>query len=1043
MLLVTLNLNAHAAGPLASDTFNRTVANGWGVADSGGAWTVQTNAGNWSVAPGSGTVVTNSNSSEMGTLPVSVQDVDALAKITLRQPPNGGSYIAHLLLRYQSASSFYAVGVYQTGGSADVQAFALNGSNVQLIPNTDTGIKTADNNRLWVRAEAQGINPTALRIRVWQDGAAEPTGWLAATTDSTSAQQSAGIVGLHTYNASGSAETMVVGNFQVNPISAVDYPPTVVVTVTPTNGTAPLNVTADASGSTDGDSTPIASFTFKFGDGVTVGPQAGATAAHTYTSAASYTISTTVTDTGGLSGATTSPVSVGSSGGTQTIYASDTFNRTVGNGWGSANVGGAWAVQTNAGNWSVAPGSGTIVTSSSSAEIATLPVNVQDVDALARVTLHQPPSGSSYIAHLLLRYQSASSFYAVGVYQTGGSANVQAHALNGSNVQIIPNTDTGIKAGDNNRLWIRAEAQGINPTTLRIRVWQDGAAEPTSWLAAASDSTTAQQGPGTVGLHTYNASGGTETTVVGNVQVTTVAGVDSPPTAVVAINPTTGTAPLNVTADASGSTDNDGTPIASYTFNFGDGTVSGPQAGAIAAHIYTSAGGYTITTTVTDKGGLSSTNTSSVSVASSVGTPTTFASDTFNRIVNNGWGSADVGGAWSGAGSSLAVTPGAATLVANPATTYNYLPSVSGQDVDLLSFLTPPTGNVSTTDGGIGVRYAPSSSMFYQLSAYYSSGGNYSVQLKYKPSNVLINNDVATSIPGGSPLWFRLEAQGTNPTTLRWRVWEQGTAEPTTWSGSGGAWAAGTGTDGTQGLQGPGGVAVQAYDSSGTDTWTVNCLVETNVSQPAPTSACPTPAPPPPPPQPNPGTVIGQDTFQRANQAHWGTASDGNVWGADASTNAAFSITNNTGQIASSGGNYTGVLGPTVANALVLLSGSQNAFASGANSNMGAVIRWTDNNNWYKAYIEGANLVVQKKVAGRATILASTPFAAGGGVNYSLRFQVVGTTLQAKVWQTGTVEPGWMVSATDSSLSSGHCGVRALTPSGYKTTFTSFSAASL
>lgn len=190
--------------------------------------------------------------------------------------------------------------------------------------------------------------------------------------------------------------------------------------------------------------------------------------------------------------------------------------------------------------------------------------------------------------------------------------------------------------------------------------------------------------------------------------------------------------------------------------------------------------------------------------------------------------------------------------------------------------------------------------------------------------------------------------------------------------------------------------------------------------------------------------MFAQDTFQRANQTHWGTASDGNVWGSDASTNAAFTIAGNTGQITSSGGTYSGFLGPSVSNAQVLMSGSQNAYAGGANSNIGVIVRWTDNNNWYKAYIEGKNLVIQRKVAGTTAIVASTPFAAGGGVNYSIRFQVVGTTLQAKVWQTGTVEPSsWMLSATDSSLSSGHCGVRALTPNTYKATFTSFSATAL
>ena len=72
-------------------------------------------------------------------------------------------------------------------------------------------------------------------------------------------------------------------------------PPTAAVTVSPSSGTAPLAVTADASGSTAG-SSPISSYSFDFGDGTTVGPQSGATTNHTYQSAGTYKVTVTVTD---------------------------------------------------------------------------------------------------------------------------------------------------------------------------------------------------------------------------------------------------------------------------------------------------------------------------------------------------------------------------------------------------------------------------------------------------------------------------------------------------------------------------------------------------------------------------------------------------------------------------------------------------------------------------------------------------------------------------------------------------------------------------
>jgi hypothetical protein len=109
---------------------------------------------------------------------------------------------------------------------------------------------------------------------------------------------------------------------------------------------------------------------------------------------------------------------------------------------------------------------------------------------------------------------------------------------------------------------------------------------------------------------------------------------------------------------------------------------------------------------------------------------------------------------------------------------------------------------------------------------------------------------------------------------------------------------------------------------------------------------------------------------------------------------------------------------------------------------MGAILRWTDGNDWYKAYVDGSSLVIQKKVAGAGTVLGSVSFPAVAGVNYPLRVESVGTSLYAKVWQTGNAEPGWMVQASDSTFTSGRGGLRML-PQGGSVNYTSFSLYSL
>src|SRR5207245_2128059 len=143
--------------------------------------------------------------------------------------------------------------------------------------------------------------------------------------------------------------------------------------------------------------------------------------------------------------------------------------------------------------------------------------------------------------------------------------------------------------------------------------------------------------------HTYAAAGTYKVTVTvtdtvglsstASVSVA-VSAADAPPSAVLSVSPTSGGAPLAVTADASHSTDKDATPIAGFKFDFGDGTVVGPQSAAAATHSYGTPGSYTVTVTVTDTVGLASTASASVNVkVNLVGNPG-FETDT------SGWNTA-------------------------------------------------------------------------------------------------------------------------------------------------------------------------------------------------------------------------------------------------------------------------------------------------------------------------------------------------------------------------------------------------------------------
>jgi uncharacterized repeat protein (TIGR01451 family) len=87
---------------------------------------------------------------------------------------------------------------------------------------------------------------------------------------------------------------------------------------------------------------------------------------------------------------------------------------------------------------------------------------------------------------------------------------------------------------------------------------------------------------------------------------------NTPPKAALQATPTSGSAPLAVTFNGSGSSDPDaGDHVASYTFRFGDDSTPVTQSSPTTSHTYSDPGTYHVTLTVTDSRGDESTNAAS------------------------------------------------------------------------------------------------------------------------------------------------------------------------------------------------------------------------------------------------------------------------------------------------------------------------------------------------------------------------------------------------------------------------------------------------
>jgi PKD repeat protein len=275
---------------------------------------------------------------------------------------------------------------------------------------------------------------------------------------------------------------------------------------------------------------------------------------------------------------------------------------------------------------------------------------------------------------------------------------------------------------------------------------------------------------------------------------------NQPPTAAF----TASCAETTCSLDALSSTDPDGT-IASYAWAFGDGATG---TGATASHTYAVAGTYPVTLTVTDDDGATGTVSHDVTVTTPVG-PVPFATDAFGRTTSQGWGNADLGGAWTIAGNaayfSVAGGSGQLRLARAGGMLSSYLTGVSATDTDVQTTVSqdrPATGGAIYVSL-IGRRIVGVGD--YRARFKFLETGAVQVQVQRNEITIQTANVSGPAYTPGATLHLRLQVTGTAPTTVRAKGWYDGQAEP--------GWQL-TMTDSTAGLQAAGSLGVSAYVSS-------------------------------------------------------------------------------------------------------------------------------------------------------------------------------------------------------------------------------------
>lgn len=231
---------AATAATTGTDTFERSVASGWGPSIDGRSWTT-TAPSSTSVAGGSARVSSDPGTQTTQTLSGGMpQDatLSALLWPESRTATGNGPTIS-LVARSEGKTSYQARVRFGTSG-VNLWLSRMDARGAESVLASSKPIASiAAGQKVRAELSVSGQSPVVLKARVWIDGAAQPTSWQQTISDSSDARvRAAGSAAVSTHLSSGSPAMAVrVDDVTVLAATAASTPtpePTATATPTPT-----------------------------------------------------------------------------------------------------------------------------------------------------------------------------------------------------------------------------------------------------------------------------------------------------------------------------------------------------------------------------------------------------------------------------------------------------------------------------------------------------------------------------------------------------------------------------------------------------------------------------------------------------------------------------------------------------------------------------------------------------------------------------------------------------------------------------------------